>query len=110
MLSPASTVLSVDSDDARSGNAGAGGNGGPAVAATPGAGKRSKKVPKNLVKGSGGSSSASTLGEARQVVSLGSSGCEDGQFLHPVGLVVLPGLGLVIREHSNERLQVLLAR
>jgi hypothetical protein len=59
---------------------------------------------------SGGSSSASTLGEARQVVSLGSSGSEDGQFLHPVGLVVLPGLGLVIREHSNERLQVLLAR
>jgi hypothetical protein len=36
----------------------------------------------------------------------GGPGCGDGEFWFPTALAVVPGLGLVVREDGNERLQV----
>ena len=36
----------------------------------------------------------------------GGYGSEDGKFNRPTALAVVPGLGLVVREYGNERLQV----
>ncbi len=38
--------------------------------------------------------------------SLGWYGCRDGEFWYPATVAVVPGLGLVVRESGNERLQV----
>jgi hypothetical protein len=36
----------------------------------------------------------------------GGLGSEDGEFFFPTALAVVPGLGLVVREQRNSRLQV----
>jgi hypothetical protein len=36
----------------------------------------------------------------------GGDGSGDGEFCVPTALAVVPGLGLVVREYYNERLQV----
>jgi hypothetical protein len=49
----------------------------------------------------GGGGRRPTLGKAG-----GGWGSGDGEFNHPVALATVPGLGLVVREWSNARLQV----
>jgi DNA-binding beta-propeller fold protein YncE len=55
----------------------------------------------DCVGGAGGGGGRPSLGKAG-----GGSGSGDGELYHPTALAVVPGLGLVVRDSGNDRLQV----
>jgi hypothetical protein len=58
--------------------------------------------PSNTIVFVGGDVGGGGVGRAR----LGKWGFGDGEFFHPSALALVPGLGLVVREINNCRLQV----